>query len=657
MSTDKQVPPPAANDENSALATLKALLVGPEQSSIRELEKESQDPERQRRRIADALPDSLNEAYRDSPRQLTRSLEMPVSECIEGSVKRNPAFFADILYPVMGPAIRRSIAQTMRELVQHINQTLEHSLTVKGLKWRAEAARSGIPFAEIVLRHTLRYRVEEAFLIQSGSGLLIQHVRQQQTHTTDADAVSAMLTAIRDFAHDTLDTEDEDARLETVDVGEHTLWLVHGPRAYLACAIRGIPPVGLRDELTGVVEEIHRRHAGLLQDFDGDPASATALIPLMEPCLQMETATPRGKRFPWPLLLLALAAAGLLAWWGHAQWQAHTLTSEQRSKQMAAVTALSNASGIVLTDWRIDGERLQVQGLHDPLTPSPEGILAESGLSADEVRQNFRPFQSSEPTAARARAEQRLAPPAGIRLTLDEQGVLRAQGSADPEWIERAALLATTIPGVNAYDDSGLHDQDERIRKQLSELLMPPPQAIIEVSDGAASIKGEAPLSWIESLPAARPQIDGLTGLVYEQLKPLEMQRLAALINMIESTRVAFASGTAELGGAQLTQLDSLAALIGEAHQYAQDMHLALELQIIGRTDGTGSAEQNLYLARERAARVAQRLAQYDTPLPGISLSAIPQPAAHAAPDDEMRRVEFRMLGAGQPEGTDQAKP
>ena len=667
MSTDKQAPPPAANDENSALATLKALLVGPEQSSIRELEKESQDPERQRRRIADALPDSLNEAYRDSPRQLTRSLEMPVSECIEGSVKRNPAFFADILYPVMGPAIRRSIAQTMRELVQHINQTLEHSLTVKGLKWRAEAARSGIPFAEIVLRHTLRYRVEEAFLIQSGSGLLIQHVRQQQTHTTDADAVSAMLTAIRDFAHDTLDTEDEDARLETVDVGEHTLWLVHGPRAYLACAIRGIPPVGLRDELTGVVEEIHRRHAGLLQDFDGDPASATALIPLMEPCLQMETATPRGKRFPWPLLLLALAAAALLAWWGHAAWRAQAVASEYRSKQMAAVTALSNAPGIVLTDWRIDGERLQVQGLHDPLTPSPEGILAESGLSADAVRQNFRPFQSSEPTAARARAEQRLAPPAGIRLTLDEQGVLRAQGSADPEWIQRAALLATTIPGVNAYDDSGLHDQDqqgqdqqdqdERIRKQLTDLLLPPPQAIIEVSDGAASIKGEAPLSWIKSLPAARPQIDGLTGLVYEQLNPLEMQRLAALINMIESTRVAFASGTAELGGAQLTQLDSLAALIGEAHQYAQDMHLALELQIIGRTDGTGSAEQNLYLARERAARVAQRLAQYDTPLPGISLSAIPQPAAHSAPDDEMRRVEFRILGAGQAEGTDQAKP
>ena len=654
MSTEKQAPPPAANDENSALATLKALLVGPEQSSIRELEKESQDPERQRRRIADALPDSLHEAYREAPRELTRSLEMPVSECIEGSVKRNPAFFADILYPVMGPAIRRSIAQTMRELVQHINQTLEHSLTIKGLKWRAEAARSGIPFAEIVLRHTLQYRVEEAFLIQSGSGLLVQHVRQQQAQATDADAVSAMLTAIRDFAHDTLDTEGEDARLETVNFGDHTLWLVHGPRAYLACAIRGVPPVGLRDELAGVVEEIHRRHTGLLQDFDGDPSSAAALIPLMEPCLQMETAALTGTRFPWPILLLALAAAGLLAWWGHAQWQRHALTSEQRSKQMAAVTTLSNTPGIVLTDWRIEADRLQIQGLHDPLTPPPEGILAESGLNADEVRLSFRPFQSSEPTAARARAEQRLAPPASVRLTLDEQGVLRASGSAGAEWVERAALLATTIPGVNRYDGSGLQDPDDRIHEQLIELLTPPPQAIIEVSDGAASIKGQAPLAWIESLPAALPTIDGLTGLDYEQLQPMEMQRLTALVDMIESTQIAFASGTAELGGAQLNQLESLAAMIGEAHQYAQDMHLVLELEIIGRTDGTGNPEQNLYLARERAARVAQTLTGYDTPLPGIGLRAIPQPAAHTAPDDEMRRVEFRILGAEQLKGAGQ---
>ena len=33
--------------------------------------------------------------------------------------------FASILYPVMGPAIRRSIAQSLKDLTQQINQALE----------------------------------------------------------------------------------------------------------------------------------------------------------------------------------------------------------------------------------------------------------------------------------------------------------------------------------------------------------------------------------------------------------------------------------------------------------------------------------------------------------------------------------------------------
>ncbi|MBT8429312.1 MAG: hypothetical protein KJN79_05310 [Gammaproteobacteria bacterium] len=645
MSAENKPPHPAANDESSALATLKALLVGPEQTAIHRLEKESHDPEVRNLRVAESLPSSLNRAYKDSPRELTRSLEMPVSECIEGSIKRNPGFFADILYPVMGPAIRRSITQAMRELVQQINQGLEHSLTVKGMKWRIEAARSGVPFAEIVLRHTLRYRVEDAFLIQGGSGLLIQHLSQDPAHASDADAVSAMLTAIRDFTHDTLDPDGEDSRLETVDVGDHTLWLIHGPKAYLACAIRGIPPVGLRDELATVLEEIHRRHSALLEGFAGDPVQAAPVAPLMEPCLRTETAPNSGKQFPWPLLLILLAAAGAIAWWGYGQWQTRQAAAEHRALQTAAVATLSSAPGIVLTDWQLRDGRLQLQGLHDPLTPSPDSVLAASGLPTDEYSLSFRGFQSSDHAAAMKRSQQRLAPPDSVTLELDRGGILTATGYAPTSWITRAALLATTVPGVAHYDDTGLDDMDAHVQRQLVKLLQPPAPVTIHVSDGHAEISGEAPLAWINSLPAA-PHVAGLTSMRFDRLLPLEMQRLTTLIELIESSTIEFAvAGGVELDDLQVSKIESLAVLIGEAHQHAQDMQLALELQIIGRTDETGTPQQNRFIARERAARVAQSLAAYDVPMPGFSLRAIPQAPNHAGPNDQMRRVEFRVLG------------
>lgn len=644
MTADQKPPPPAANDEASALANLKTLLLGSELNTIERLEEETRDPELQQQRVADSLPTSLSKAYRDSPDELTRSLELPVSECIEGSVKRNPAFFADILYPVMGPAIRRSITQAMRELVQHINQSLEHSLTIKGMKWRIEAARSGIPFAEIILRHTLRYRVEEAFLIQSGSGLLIQHLSRDPAQATDADAVSAMLTAIRDFAHDTLDVDGEDSRLDTVDAGDHTLWLIHGPKAYLACAIRGMPPVGLRDELAAVLEEIHRRQPTLLESFDGDPVQAAPVSPLMEPCLRSETAPTSGKGFPWPLLLILLAIAGIITWWGYGQWQAQESAASHRALQTAAVATLSSSPGIVLTDWKISDGRLQLQGLHDPLTPAPDGVLAQTGLAPDDYSLSFRHFQSSDPTAAIARAHQRLAPPYEVTLKLDKNGTLVADGFAPTDWITRAALLATTVPGVAHYDDSRLGNMDERLQQQLHDLLQPPEGVGIEVSQGAAKISGEAPLAWISSLPETRPALAGLNSLRYDTLQPLEMRRLTTLIEMIESSTVEFVSGV-ELDSLQLSKLESLAALIGEAYRHAQDMQLPLQLQIIGRTDGTGTPEQNRYLASERATRVAQTLVSSEVPMPDFRLHTITQPPEHSEPNAAMRRVEFRVLG------------
>ena len=74
MTTEQQPPQPAANDEASALASLKSLRLGPELNSIQRLEEETRDPEVQEKRVAESLPTSISKAYRDSPAELTRAL-------------------------------------------------------------------------------------------------------------------------------------------------------------------------------------------------------------------------------------------------------------------------------------------------------------------------------------------------------------------------------------------------------------------------------------------------------------------------------------------------------------------------------------------------------------------------------------------------------
>ena len=166
-----------------------------------------------------------------------------------------------------------------------------------------------------------------------------------------------------------------------------------------------------------------------------------------------------------------------------------------------------------MTDWRIDAGTLYLRGLHDPLTPTPQQLLAELGFSTDGYRLDFRPFESSDAVAALARARRRLSPPDTIELTLDDDGTLSARGSATASWIARAALLATTVPGVERYSDDQVENPDRLIERRLRESLQPPEGVDIEVHDGMAEVRGLAPLEWIVELNSSPPALDGLAAL------------------------------------------------------------------------------------------------------------------------------------------------
>jgi hypothetical protein len=110
----------------------------------------------------------------------------------------------------------------LRTLAQQINEAVEQSLTPRGLVWRMQAWRAGVPFGDFVLQKTLLYRIEQAYLISRENGLLIGHAQHEVARIKDSDAVSAMFTAIQDFVKESF-SPDRTGRLETADMGEFTL--------------------------------------------------------------------------------------------------------------------------------------------------------------------------------------------------------------------------------------------------------------------------------------------------------------------------------------------------------------------------------------------------------------------------------------------------
>jgi OOP family OmpA-OmpF porin len=643
MTAPREAGPNRAERERraqSGIDALRAILVGTEQQRIEQLRAHIEDPAVRAREVAEVLPQAMRLRHH-LDEDLTRALEQPLAGSIRRTVQRDPEAFAEALFPVMGPAIRRAIAEALRGLVQNINRTLDHSLSLRGLRWRWEAMRSGVPFAEVVLRHTLAYRVEQVFLIRPDDGLLVEHVTDELALPRDADAVSAMLTAIQSFVRDAFASDDP---IEAVDMGEHTVWLLHGPRAYLACVIRGVPPWQLRAEFDALLRDIHTRYGEALAEFAGDRDQLPDLRAELAACLVSEHKEEQGRarRLSTPLLLAVAGILALLGWLAQQQWQGHQAREAERAAQHRAVTLLEGTPGLVLTEVEPRPGRLMVSGLRDPLASEPAAVIAPVGLDPASISMHWRPYESAEPELALARAHARLEPPQQVSLQLVDGDRLVAAGVAPDAWIARATLLAPTVPGIAGLDATRLETPDQVLERAARQRIDPPAGVRLQAVDGALRLIGSAPAAWIDTVATRLAGTAYLKRLDLSALDADERAELAAMRARIEAVKIYFADGVEPKPG-QADRLEALAQEVARLPALATALDLRGELSVIGRTDGIGLPEDNAVLAQGRAARIVAELTAAGVPAGLLRAQAEPARERANTPREELRRVDFQL--------------
>ncbi len=558
------------------LTELRELLLGAEQRRIRELERRLDAAGITRENLAELLPEAI--ALRTGrDRQLARALAPTVEGAISESVRRNPREIATAIFPVLGPAIRKAIAEALAGLASSINRTIEHSLSPRGLRWRLEAWRTGVPFAQIVLKHALVYRVEQVFLIHAETGLLLSHAWTPQLQASDPDLISGMMTAIRDFVADSFSPERDAGGLRRFSVGELTVMVEQGPRAVLAAVVRGQAPDTLLVKLQDTLETIHLQFAASLAEFDGDAAAFEPARPLLEECLASEVATGgstarRGKAawLPWAIAgLVVVALLGALAFRSQRRWD-------------RAVGALKSQPGIVVTEAE-RGWRWSFAGLRDPLATDPAALLAGAGVDTAKVEQRWEPYLSLRPDLVLARARRTFAPPGEVAMSLTAD-TLHLRGSAPLPWVI-TARRSPLPPGVTALDLSGI----------------------------------------TPAIPAD----------------------LAELVRNIEGRRVLFESGSAQLGNAARGEIQRIAAALIRLDAGVALIGARATLELVGRTDPTGTDSVNQSLSRQRAEAVVAALAARGVPTGSAQVSGVATRRPLVAPSAEEQARVNRSVSFG----------
>jgi len=500
---------PSEHDEYSEL---RNLLLAPEQSRLEALQEQIQRLDLNARNLSRVLPDAI-ELRGDHDTHLSHALTPHVSDALGVSVRKRPQMIVDAIAPIMMPAIRQAIANALRGMVQSLNQTIEHSLSLKSLRWRLESYRTGKPFAEIVLLHTLLYRVEQIFLIHKDSGLLLAHVGGDSAAVQDHTLVSGMLSAIRSFVQDSFGSDPEQS-LNTLRVGELTVWIEQGPSAMLAAVIRGTPPESLHGTLQDTLDRIHVDRMDALAAFAGDAAPFDSIRPVLEDCLhaRFDRQGPRISPLMW-LLLAGIVVAGAL--WGLSAYR-------ERQQWHSYLDRLAAEPGLVVTATDSESGRFVLRGLRDPLAVDPLPLLAESGLPSDRVTQTWSPYYALNPALTLKRARQVLEPPRTARLTMEDSRLIAA-GSAPVEWIHRSRSLAPLVPGLTGYDDRLLlTDSMTSLAREVMEVRI-----LFEI--GVGGVLSAQQLAEVEGLSAILHRLDDLARLSHNTVSVLIIGQSDAL--------------------------------------------------------------------------------------------------------------------------------
>lgn len=446
----EQIPP---EDDALAYHELRQLILAPEQQALEQLHQRIDDPESRTEDVSTVVAEAIQRRRKQGGDEaLSNALAPTIETALRESVRNDPTTLADALFPVMGPAIRRSILETLRSFLESFNQVLDQSLSPRGLGWRIEALRTGRSFTEVALLHSLVFRVEQVFLIHKKTGLSLGHVSAPAVAMQDPSLVSGMLSAIQDFVRDSFHTT-QGQGINRMDVGDLDVWIEQGPFALIACVIRGVAPRDLRDRMAEVLENIHREYAAELDRFTGDSAPFAKVGAELSRCLELrykEEAKSKGLG----LAYAATAAIVLLlaGWFGFRWYQYH------RWEQLA--NTLRDQPGYVITSFGRENGKFAFHGMRDPLAQPVSTFVSQANL--DPAKADFRwgAYYALDDAIVEQRARTLLQPPESAKLSVSS-GTLHVAGTAPLEWLRSVSGKAMLIPGIRSIDFAPGLDPDQ----------------------------------------------------------------------------------------------------------------------------------------------------------------------------------------------------
>ncbi|MEG4486748.1 OmpA family protein [Microcoleus sp. D2_18a_B4] len=330
--------------------------------------------------IAELLPDALAQQIVNSPADIAKAIAPEIGLAIKEQIRLDQESIAQALAPEMGkaitaqirlerdsmvdalyPVIGSTISRYMAEAIKTINEKVSNAISVEGFKRKIRSKVQGVSEAELILKESIPFTVQAAFLIHKASGLIISEVQNSESYQLESEMVAGMLTAIRSFVNECIVQPGESSELNQIEYGDSKIILEVAGYCYMAVVIKGEPPHLFIKKIRQTVTNLILNYAKVIHEFNGDPGTIPESLHPYIKSLFDPLQTEKSTKPPIALAAIGLAALSLiLVPWGIYQYR----SSVERRLEANAIAALASTPELAVyrLDVAVEGKTLKLTG-------------------------------------------------------------------------------------------------------------------------------------------------------------------------------------------------------------------------------------------------------------------------------------------------------
>jgi len=217
--------------DEALLDRLKEILLKDDREELAEIRNILED----RKHLSEKVSPIIEEHLSILKENFSTEYEDTINKLIELKLENSQEQILETIYPALGRMIKKFINHQFENLKESIDGTVKNTLSFAALTRKFKSIFTGVDESDLILSNVSAAKIEEIFLIERDSGILLGTASIKTT--IDQDVIAGMLTAIKSFVEDAF--QKESLELEMIEYGGYKIMIQTFYTYYIAAAVEG----------------------------------------------------------------------------------------------------------------------------------------------------------------------------------------------------------------------------------------------------------------------------------------------------------------------------------------------------------------------------------------------------------------------------------